>query len=182
MLHHPIQSPLRRATPAVRAWRGCAAIVAASLFGHGPAAGAEPVRAAPPLRATLLDGRDFSLQQAAGKVLIVNFWVTWCGPCRTELPALDAFRNKYRDQGLEVLTISLDRAGDLAQVRQALRGLGLAAALAAQASFEGYGRIWRFPTTFVIDREGRLRTDLTAGVGPLDLPWLERHVAPLLAS
>ncbi len=157
--------------------------LAVVAFGAAAAAfAAEPLRAAPPLRATLLDGRSFSLQQAAGKVLIVNFWATWCAPCREELPALEGFRVKYRDRGVEIVAISLDEPRHLEAVRQALRGLDLDAALAATSSFEGYGRIWRLPTTFVIDRNGRLRTDLPTGAAPLDLPWLERHVVPLLGA
>jgi cytochrome c biogenesis protein CcmG/thiol:disulfide interchange protein DsbE len=147
-----------------------------------PGAAAEPLRAAPTLTATLLDGRPFELPHKNGKVLIVNFWATWCAPCREEMPALEAFRRKYHERGLEVLAISLDDARQLNAVRAALRGFGFDAALAAQASYDGYGRIWRLPTTFVIDREGRLRTDLPASAVALDLPWLERYVAPLLGA
>jgi len=157
--------------------------LAAVVFGAAAAArAADPLRTAPPLQATLLDGRSFSLQQAAGKVLIVNFWATWCAPCREELPALESFRVKYHDRGVEIIAISLDEPRHLAAVRQALRGLGINAALASESSFEGYGRIWRLPTTFVVDRNGRLRTDLSTGAAPLDLPWLERHVVPLLGA
>lgn len=145
-------------------------------------AAADALRAAPPLSATLLDGRGYTLAQHAGKVRIVNFWATWCAPCREELPALEAFRLKYRERGLEVLAISLDAPGQLAAVRAALQGYGFAAALSSQAAYDGYGRIWRVPTTFVIDRDGRWRIDLDPGAAALDAAWLERHVAPLLGS
>ena len=70
----------------------------------------------------------------------------------------------------------------LAAVRAALQGYGVAAALSSQAAYDGYGRIWRVPTTFVIDRDGRWRTDLDPGAAALAAAWLERHVAPLLGS
>ena len=173
-MQQPTTGPLRRP----RRWAvGSCLLLALQL----PAA-ADVLRAAPPLSATLLDGRSYSLAQSAGKVLIVNFWATWCAPCREELPALEAFRLKYHARGLEVLAISLDAPSKVAAVRAALQGCGFAAALSSQAAYEGYGRIWRLPTTFVIDRDGRLRTDLTPGTATLDAAWLERHVAPLLGS
>jgi cytochrome c biogenesis protein CcmG/thiol:disulfide interchange protein DsbE len=145
-------------------------------------AAADTPRVAPPLSATLLDGRGFSLQQASGQVLIVNFWATWCAPCRVELAALEAFRQRHAGRGLRILAISLDEPRQESAVRVALQSFGFDAALAARAAYEGYGRIWRVPTSFVIDRQGRLRSELSPGAEPVDLVWLERHVAPLLAG
>ena len=164
-------------------WRkGMVAALALCALQAAPHAIAEALRPAPELSATLLDGRSFTLHQVAGKVLIVNFWATWCAPCREEMPALEAFRSKYHGRGIEVLAISLDEPRNLPAVRTTLQVYGFEAALSAQTSYEGYGRIWRLPTTFVIDREGRLRTELTTGTAPVDLAWLERHVAPLLGG
>ncbi len=120
-------------------------------------------RAAPPLNATLLDGTRFSVAEHSGKVVLINFWATWCGPCRTEMPALDTFYRKYRERGLVMLAISLDEPAQASAVREVMRTYSFPAALSAQARYSGYGRIWRVPMTFVVDRQGRLRDDLPAG-------------------
>ena len=56
-------------------------------------------------------GNDHSLEELRGKVVLLNLWATWCGPCRHEMPWLDALKNKYKDKPFEMLTISIDRGG-----------------------------------------------------------------------
>jgi thiol-disulfide isomerase/thioredoxin len=75
---------------------------------------------APPLIATALDGQTFDLAKLRGKVILVNFWATWCAPCRREMPVLDAFYRHYREQGLELIGISVDFARDRAKMRKVL--------------------------------------------------------------
>ncbi|NGY05385.1 peroxiredoxin family protein [Solimonas terrae] len=136
---------------------------------------------APPLTATTLDGLKYSLQQHRGEVVIVNFWATWCGPCRVELPAFEAFYQAHHDDGLSVLAISVDDADQTARVRALAQDFDFPVALGADVQAGGYGRIWRLPITFVIDRAGVLRID--GGVGARvtwDLSSLEKQVGPLL--
>jgi len=135
---------------------------------------------APSIGATLLDGRRFESGAQSGKVVIVHFWATWCAPCREEMPVLDAFYRAHRDEGLVVVAISLDERGDLAKVEQAMRGLSYPAALLEDTQAKGYGRIWRVPVTFAIDRHGLLRRDGFMGSPKLDAATLERDVLPLL--
>jgi len=155
-----------------------AALLAFALAATG--AVAQVPRLAPPFTATLLDGTRFALTDAAGQVVLINFWATWCAPCREEMPALEAFYRLHRARGLVVLAISVDEPDALEAVRAALRGFSFPAALAAQAHYRGYGRIWRVPMTFVVDRQGRLREDLTAGTLQVDATFLEQRVGPLL--
>jgi thiol-disulfide isomerase/thioredoxin len=135
---------------------------------------------APALEAKLLDGTQFSLAAATGKVVIVNFWATWCEPCRAEMPALEAYYQKHRAEGLQMLAISMDAPRDEPKVREIMRAFSFSAAIARDASFKPYGRIWRIPLTFVIDRQGVLRKDGWYGDPGIDLPLLESTVTPLL--
>jgi cytochrome c biogenesis protein CcmG/thiol:disulfide interchange protein DsbE len=137
---------------------------------------------APPVEAKLLDGANLAPADYSGKVLVVNFWATWCGPCRAEMPALEAFYERHRGEGLEVVAISMDDPKDEAKVREVMRAYTFPAALGRDAKVKGYGRIWRLPLTFVIDRPGVLRKDGWYGDPGLDLTLLEKTVTPLLAA
>jgi thiol-disulfide isomerase/thioredoxin len=135
---------------------------------------------APALEATTLEGARFVLAEHRGKVVLVNFWATWCLPCRTEMPAIEAFYRAHRDQGLVVIAISLDEPADLAQVRQAMAGFSFPAALISQTRAKGYGRLWRLPLTFVVDRDGILRRNAWKAAPKVDAATLDAEVRPLL--
>jgi len=136
---------------------------------------------APPVEAKLLDGSPFGPADYAGKVLVLNFWATWCAPCRAEMPALEAFYAKHRAEGLELIAISMDEPKEEAKVREVMRAYTFRAALGKDAKVKGYGRVWRLPLTFVIDRRGVLRKDGWYGDPGLDAALLEKTVTPLLS-
>lgn len=135
---------------------------------------------APALTATTLGGQLFDLSKAHGEVVIVNFWSSWCTPCRQEMPALDTYYQLHKNQGLRIIAISMDVPESEKDVREVMRAFTFPAALVRDAHFEGYGRIWRLPMTFVIDRQGLLRKDGSIGEPKIDAALLDTLVTPLL--
>jgi peroxiredoxin len=137
---------------------------------------------APPAVMVTLDGERIATSDLTGHVVILAFWATWCGPCRVELPLLSAYAAQHADAGLTVLAFSLDAPEDLSKVRAAARSWHFPVGLLADASLPGYGRIWRIPVNFTIDRRGRLVDD---GWKDVQAVWtaerLESIVTPLLA-
>jgi len=107
------------------------------------------------LQARQLDGGSYTLAAHKGEVVILNFWATWCVPCRVELPAFSEFYRKHQAEGLTVLAVSMDDPEDLAKVRDVAKALPFPAAMYGDTQAQGYGRIWRLPITFVIGRDGR---------------------------
>lgn len=144
------------------------------------AASMEVGKPAPSIEAQLLDGSKFSLADQRGKVVIVNIWASWCEPCRKEMPAIEAYYKTHHAEGLELLGVSLDDAKDIDQVKAVMRTYHYPTAMLADTKMKGYGRLWRMPMTFVIDRQGILRKDGSEGEPTVDLPALDKLVTPLL--
>jgi thiol-disulfide isomerase/thioredoxin len=137
---------------------------------------------APDVRAELIDGGAFDSAAHRGKVIVLNFWATWCKPCREEMPAMDAFYRAHRAEGLELIAINIEGPGDLAKVRRVMKDFSFPAAFAANGQIDGFGRFSRVPITFVIDRRGVLRFDGFKFAKILDVPTLEKIVTPLLRN
>src|ERR1700734_2842636 len=74
---------------------------------------------APELVLTALDGTSINLAKLRGKVVLINFWATWCAPCRKEMPTFDAFYRRHRNENFELVGISIDFARDTAKMRKA---------------------------------------------------------------
>ena len=139
-------------------------------------------KAAPSLDAKLITSEQFKLKEQLGKVVIINFWASWCAPCRQEMPALESYYRQHGKDGLRVLAISMDDAQDEPAVRDVMRAYSFSAAFKRDADYSGYGRVWRMPMTFIVDRQGILCRDGSVGEPAIDLPTLERIVTPLLAE
>src|SRR5277367_5268408 len=103
------------------------------------AAAATVGQAAPALVVQELgSGQTFDLSTERGKVVIVNFWATWCPPCREEMPALDAFYNRYHGEGIELIGLSADRPHDEDDVRKAMQSLSYPVAMLNDAKENGF--------------------------------------------
>ena len=135
----------------------------------------------PMIQAKLLDGAgNIQIGPGTGKVAIVNFWASWCAPCRAEMPAMQSYYDKHKSQGLVVLAVNMDDAGDLADMRKVARSFNFPISLKNDTDFKGLGRIWRMPSTFVVDRHGVLQKNGHEGKPTVDLDSLEALVTPLL--
>jgi cytochrome c biogenesis protein CcmG, thiol:disulfide interchange protein DsbE len=150
------------------------------VAGAPAASAADEGSAAPPFDAQLFDGRSFSLEAEKGKVVVINFWATWCAPCRAEMPALDEYYRAHRSEGVEILAVSVDSPKDEAKARDVMKAFAMPAAFARESTFKGYGRIWRLPLTFVIDRAGVLRREGWYADPGIDATLLDQVVTPLL--
>jgi cytochrome c biogenesis protein CcmG/thiol:disulfide interchange protein DsbE len=115
------------------------------------------------------NGDLIKLSDYKGKVVLLNFWATWCGPCKVEIPWFVQFERIYHDRGFEVLGISVDDDGWNAVVPfVAERGVNYPIVLANERVSNLYGGVDSFPTTFLIDREGRIASTHHGLVGKPD--------------
>jgi thiol-disulfide isomerase/thioredoxin len=112
---------------------------------------------APSLVVTTLDGSTFDLGKLRGKVVMVNYWATWCAPCRKEMPKLDVFYKKYKSQGLEIVGISIDFERDLEKARKVARTVAYPMAVAKAITDDGFGIPKGVPVTWIIDTDGKVR-------------------------
>jgi thiol-disulfide isomerase/thioredoxin len=104
-----------------------------------------------------LDGRRVRLSDFRGKVVIVNFWATWCGPCKVEMPWLVEFYERYRASGLEILGVSVDD-GDPDRVAKFVRArrVSYTILLKDDAVVDAYGGLRFLPQSFFIGRDGKI--------------------------
>jgi len=135
---------------------------------------------APPFAVTTLDGTRILSDSLAGKVVLVNFWATWCPPCRLEMPGIERVWRDRRDAGFVVIGIATDETGE-AGVRAfvAERGVTYPIAMATPAVVRAFGGYRGLPTSILIDRDGRIRYRIT---GYYVEPALRAAVTRLLES
>lgn len=132
---------------------------------------------APELTLFDLDGKEVSLSDFRGKVVLLNNWATWCPPCREEMPVFNIYYDKYKDQGFQIVAIE---AGDPEnEVRNFVEQLGLDFVVLLDPENKSLLTFQRdaLPNSFVIDRNGNLRM---SWVGAINEPTLEKYVTPLL--
>lgn len=105
-----------------------------------------------------LNGAVLSSEQLKGKVVVVDFWATWCPPCIKEVPGYTELQRRYESKGLVIVGISLDRAGpDVVRTFAERFKVNYPLAMGDDATVAAFGGIEAIPTTFLIDRQGQIR-------------------------
>ena len=122
---------------------------------------------APDFKLKTLDGQEVTIFKLKGKVILLDFWATWCGPCRESIPHLIQLYKTYHKDGLEVIGMNLDR-GDMDTVRHFVKSMDVPypITVTSQEVERGYG-VTGLPTTILIDKEGRIREKIagyTSGI------------------
>ena len=153
-------------------------IAAALLAALAPAARAEsPPRMAPIFSVRTLEGKTIRLQDLRGRAVVLDFWATWCQPCKATMPHLDEVQRRYRKDGLVVLGLAVDEDGSevVRPFAQHLK-VSFALGLADEKVLDLYGPIRSIPTTFFIDRQGRV---VRRVVGYIDAETVDSYVREL---
>lgn len=123
--------------------------------------------------------QTLDLTNYRGKVVLLDFWATWCTPCRGETPHLVELQNKYREQGLQVVGISMDDGPKPVHEFYEEFKMNYPVALGNEKVAEAYGGVLGLPVTFLIGRDGRVAAKY---VGEVQMPTLEHWVKSLLQA
>jgi cytochrome c-type biogenesis protein len=137
------------------------------------AASAEP---APDVSLTTTDGKPLKLSELRGQVVLLNFWATWCVPCRSEIPALNAMEKELSARGFKVVGVTTSDSPDIVREYQKDVRQDYTVALGDDGVANAYS-VGVLPTTFIIDRDGRIREKI---IGEKSRAYFEARIKPLL--
>lgn len=133
--------------------------------------------AAPELKLTDLEGKPVALTDYSGKVVLVNMWATWCPPCKAEMPTLEAFYEKYKSKGFEIIGLNDGDTLDLVAPFVKEYGLTFPVWLDEQYQSEKAFNTMNLPSSFVIDRTGTVRL---MWIGAISKTMLEKYVPDII--
>ena len=136
---------------------------------------------APAFALTSLDGKKVSLADYKGRPVLVNFWATWCGPCKVEMPWFEEFRKQYAAQGFEVLGLAddVDAGKDMIAKVASKAGVSYPILLTDGKVQKAYGGLDVLPMSFYVDRNGVI-VEQTAGLGSKE--QIEANIKKTIAS
>mgnify|MGYP001237526485 CR=1 FL=1 len=153
-------------------------VIALLSFSGGAAAAMKPGDTLPQFARTDLEGRPVRTTELRGQLLLLNFWATWCAPCREEIPVFSRWQKTYGGRGLRVVGISMD--DDASSVRGFLKQVPAAYPIVlGDAKFAAHlGGVLGLPLSYLVDAQGRV---IARHQGAVDLPKLEAAIKEHLA-
>lgn len=155
----------------------CAMLMAASVAPGPATATAAAVKIgerAPDFELTLIDGSKVRSADLRGQVVVLNFWATWCGPCKAELPLLDNYYRLRKDNGLRVFAVATEDSLPAYKLKPLFAAMTIPSARRIKGPFTVLGAL---PTNYIIDRAGIVRY---AKTGAFDLDDLNGLLVPLM--
>ena len=159
------------------------ALVASQLAPVPALAGAVPAvgQPAPALIARQFDGQAIDLAALRGHVVVLNFWASWCTPCRAEMPALDALAREFQGRGVTVIGLSADDPHDRRDALKAANGFHYRLGMLSDAATNEFGPPREIPLTYIIGRDGAIKVILRANQGAVSAEQLRAVVVGELA-
>jgi peroxiredoxin len=148
------------------------------------AAGIPVLREAVPLADFVLplaDGTNLNTTDLRGKVVFLNFWATWCGPCRVEMPSMETLYRRFKARGLEMLGVNMQESRRQVSAFMDQNGLSFPAALDSRGNIGNTYGVMAIPTTYIINREGNIIARVTGSFN-WDTPELFSAFETLLNS
>jgi thiol-disulfide isomerase/thioredoxin len=135
---------------------------------------------APNFELDTLDGKKIKLSDLRGKAVLVNFWATWCGPCKIEMPWFVELQNQYGTEGLTIIGIAMDDSPteEIAKFAKEM-GVNYPILRGKEALGEAYGGVMGLPTTFYVGRDGKI---VDQGAGLVSRKEIENNIKAALAQ
>ena len=137
----------------------------------------QEIRPAPDFSLPQLDGQTLQLSSYRGKVVVLDFWATWCDPCREETPYLVQLQQKYGDRGLQIIGISMDDGPEPVRDFYQQFHMNYPVVMGTAKTGELYGGVLGLPIAFFVDREGKI---YSKKIGAQSAAALEREIEKLL--
>jgi peroxiredoxin len=140
---------------------------------------AKQPREAPDFTLSRIDGGQLQLSSYRGKVVLLDFWATWCVPCREETPHFVEIQEKYKDRGLQIIGVSMDDSADPVRPFYEQFHMNYPVVMGTAETGSAYGGVLGLPIAFLIDRDGRIQFK---HMGATDAGVFEKDITTLLQA